>query len=209
VVFNGLTGGGKDPVAAPDATAGKSAAPDESGKETATATSEPAAAVYLFDESDFTSAPVWSVKTPEGWTMESVKEGTVNYTNSSLQCTFTTHQAVLPPTGETEDEAATALVMASEIDAVKQSVGKPVDVVTDAASTYVKLREGMNEIEPQEAELRFKNAKDADVIYRMALRATPGSDGLMELGLACPASLSTESTLWSDLTDRVAMVDAP
>jgi hypothetical protein len=63
--------------------------------------------------------------------MESVKEGTVNYTSSSLQCTFTTHQAVLPPTGETEDEAATALVMAPEIDAVKQSVGKPVEVVTD------------------------------------------------------------------------------
>ena len=98
--------------------------------------------------------------------------------------------------------------MACAIDAVKQSVGKPVDVVTDASATYVKLRDRKNEIRMQAAELRFKTAKDADVIYRMALRATPGSDGLMELRLACPASLSTDSALWSELTDRVAIVDA-
>lgn len=70
--------------------------------------------MYVFDDSDFTSATVWSVKTSEGWTMDSAKGGTVNYSSSSLQCTFTTHPAILPPTGETADEAATALVMASE-----------------------------------------------------------------------------------------------
>ena len=65
--------------------------------------------------------------------------------------------------------------------------------LTIIAVAGVMLRDGETEIRMQAAELRFKTAKDADVIYRMALRATPGSDGLMELRLACPASLSTES----------------
>lgn len=61
----------------------------------------------------------------------------------------------------------------------------------------------------QEAELRFKNDKDIDVVYRMAVRATASSDGLMELALACPGSMTTESELWLELTDRVTIADAP
>lgn len=77
-------------------------------------------------------------------------------------------------------------------------------VIDDAALTYVNLRDGS-----QEAELRFKNDKDIDVTYRMAVRATASSNGLMDLALACPGSLATESELWLELTDRVSMVDAP
>jgi hypothetical protein len=73
---------------------------------------------------------------------------------------------------------------------------------------YVDLRDGGKDIELQEAELRFKNNNEANVVYRMAVRATTGSSGLMELALACPGSLDTELELWLDLTDRVSMVDA-
>jgi hypothetical protein len=61
----------------------------------------------------------------------------------------------------------------------------------------------------REAELRFKNDNNADVSYLMAVRATSSSSGLMELALACPAGLETKDILWFDLTDRVAVVDAP
>lgn len=207
MVFNGLAGGSKQPDAlpAPSPNVSESAAPEESADASAT---DAAGAIYLFDESDFTSAPAWMIKEPAGWTKEEVREGMTNYRNAGLQCTFTTYQAVLSPTGETGDEATTALVMASEIEAVEKSVGKPVEVITDAASTYVNLRDGSQDIELQEAELRFKNDKDADVVYRMAVRATASSSGLMELALACPGSLDTESELWTELTDRVSMVDA-
>ena len=76
------------------------------------------------------------------------------------------------------------------------------------ASTYVNLRDGSQDIELQEARLRFKNDKDVDVTYRMAVRATASSNGLMELALACPGSLATESDLWLELTDGVSMMDA-
>ena len=42
----------------------------------------------------------------------------------------------------------------------------------------------------------------------MAMRATASSNGLMELALACPGSLTTESDLWLELTDAVSIVDA-
>ncbi|QDG68078.1 hypothetical protein NIBR502772_19370 [Pseudarthrobacter sp. NIBRBAC000502772] len=62
----------------------------------------------------------------------------LRYRNAGLQCTFTTYQAAHEPTGETGDEATTALVMASEIEAVKTAAGKPVDEVADrAASLYL------------------------------------------------------------------------
>ncbi|MET3175774.1 UNVERIFIED_ORG: hypothetical protein ABIB52_003643 [Arthrobacter sp. UYCu721] len=179
MAFNGLASGSKQPEAAPSPIASESAAPEESAAAAASAGAGAGAgsAVNLFDESDFSSPPAWSVKEPSGWTKEPVKEGMTNYRNASLQCTFTTYQAVLEPTGETGDEATTALVMASEIDAVEKSVGKPVEVIDDAASTYVKLRDGNKDIELQEAELRFKNDKDIDVVYRMALRTTPEATG--------------------------------
>jgi hypothetical protein len=53
------------------------------------------------------------------------------------------------------------------------------------------------------------NDKDIDVTYRMAVRATASSNGLMELALACPGSMTTESDLWLELTDGMSMVDAP
>ncbi len=206
LAFNGLAGGNKQPEVLPSPNASESAAPEESADASAT---ESASAVYLFDESDFTTPPAWMITEPSGWTKEEVKAGMFNYRNASLQCTFTTYQAVLSPTGETGDEATTALVMDSEIAAVEKSVGKPVEVVTDAASTYVNLRDGSQDIELQEAELRFKNDKDVDVVYRMAVRATSSSNGLMELALACPGSMITEPELWTELTDSVSMVDAP
>lgn len=132
----------------------------------------------------------------------------VNYRNASLQCTFTIYQAVLPGTGGAGDEAATAAAMATEIGGVKQAVGKPVEVMDDVRSVYVNLRDGSKEIELQEAELRFKNDNNADVVYRMAVRAATSSDGLMELRLACPGGMEEESALWQDLTDRVSMVDS-
>jgi hypothetical protein len=97
MVFNGLAGG-KQPVVVPDPTASESAAPDESAAPVET---ESAKIVSLYDETDFASAPVWSVQAPEGWTMEQVREGTMEYTNADLQCVFTTHQAILPPISET------------------------------------------------------------------------------------------------------------
>lgn len=78
--------------------------------------------------------------------------------------------------------------MASEIAAVEKSVSKPAEVIDDAASTYVNLRDGDKDIELQEAELRFKNDKDINVTYRMAVRATASSNGLMELAWPAPAA---------------------
>jgi hypothetical protein len=208
MAFNGLASN-NGPDAVPDLKASESAAPEESAAsdELADAGTKEGGAVYLFDESDFSSAPAWSIQEPQGWTKEPVKEGMVNYRNAGLQCTFTTYQATMNPTGGIGDEAATTQVMASEIEGVRKSVGTPVEVVDDAASTYVKLRDGSKDIELQEAELRFKNDKDVAVSYRMAVRATSGN-GLMELALACPGSMSSEYELWLELTDRMSMVDA-
>jgi hypothetical protein len=208
MAFNGLASNNR-PDAVPDVKASESAAPEESAAsgELADSGATESGAVYLFDESDFTKAPVWSIQEPQGWTKEPVKEGMVNYRNATLQCTFTTYQATMKPTGGIGDEAATGLVMESEIEGVRSSVGTPVEVVNDASSTYVKLRDGSKDIELQEAELRFKNSNDADVIYRMAVRATAGN-GLMELALACPGGMASESILWRELTDSVSMVDA-
>ncbi|QCO99616.1 hypothetical protein FCN77_20270 [Arthrobacter sp. 24S4-2] len=66
-----------------------------------------------------------------------------------------------------------------------------------------------NVIELQEAELRFKNRSDVDLVYRMAVRSMPAGDGLMELTLACPANMPTESDLWTELTDSVILADDP
>jgi hypothetical protein len=191
---------GRQPVVVPEPTASESATAEEAALPEV---------VYLHDETDFRSAPVWSVRAPEGWAMETVKEGTVKYTNSESKCVFTVFQAALPHTGETEDGAATRYAMTQEINTVKKTVGGSVDVVDETGSTYVKLRDGSTEIELQEAELRFKNNNNADVVYRMAVRATASSDGLMELGLACPGGMSDESVLWSELVDRITMTDAP
>ncbi|MGM9473786.1 hypothetical protein ACS5PJ_17500 [Pseudarthrobacter sp. YS3] len=211
LAFNGLSGGSKGPdaVPAPAPTVSESAAARESADASPSAGADAAGAVYLFDESDFSTPPAWTIQEPKGWAKEEVKDGMLRYRNAGLQCTFTTYQAVLQPTGENGDEATTALVMASEIEAVKKSAGKPVEVVNDTASTYVSLRDGGQDIELQEARLRFKNDKDVDVTYRMAVRATASSNGLMELALACPGSLATEAELWLELTDGVRMVDAP
>ena len=206
MVFNGLSVGSKEPDAIPDPGATKTAAPEESPEQTGEESDR--ANIFIFENADFTSPPVWSVKEPEGWRVEKVNEGTVNYRNANLQCTFTVHQGIMPPAGGIADEAATEAALASEIDAVKQSVGKPVEVVDQTGSVYVALRDGSGDIEMREAELRFKNGNDADVAYRMAVRATSSSSGLMELALACPAGLQTEEILWWDLTDRVTMVDA-
>ena len=140
MAFNGLASNNR-PDAVPDLKASESAAPEESADagDLADAGASEGGAVYLFDESDFSSAPVWSVREPQGWTAEPVKEGMVNYRNSSLQCTFTTYQATMNPTGGIGDEAATAQVMASEIEGVRKSVHTPVDVVADTRSTYVNL----------------------------------------------------------------------
>ncbi|TAP45180.1 hypothetical protein [Arthrobacter sp. S39] len=206
LVFNGLSGGSKQPEVLHSPSISESAAPEESAD--AAASDGAGSAVYLFDESDFTSPPVWSIREPEGWTKEPVKAGEVNYRNARLQCTFTIHQDALPATRDAGDEAATAAAMATEIGGVKQAVGKPVEVVDEAGSVYVGLRDGSKDIELQEAELRFKNDNNADVVYRMAMRATTGSSGLMELALACPGGVADEGALWLELTDRVSMVDA-
>lgn len=210
LIFNGLSGG-KQPEVLPSPHVTESAATEEALDEEsadAVASEDTGGSVYLFNDANFSSAPVWSVREPEGWTKETVKEGMVNYRNAGLQCTFTIHQAVLPGAHGTGDEAATAVAMASEINGVKEAVGRPVDVIDDAGSVYVDLRDGSQDIELQEAELRFKNDNEADVVYRMAVRATTSSSGLMELALACPGSLDTELELWLDLTDRVSMTDA-
>lgn len=209
LVFNGLESN-QQPNAVPDPSASETAAPEKSASEEladAGATETDIRDVYTFDDAGFSGPPVWSVKEPQGWSTEPVKEGMVNYTNASLQCTFTTYQATIEPTGGSDDEAATAQVMATEIEAVRKSLGKPVEVIDDAESLYVTLRDGEEKIEMQEAELRFKNGSGADVIYRMAVRATSSSNGLMELALACPADLVSELQLWVDLTDRVSMMD--
>ena len=100
--------------------------------------------------------------------------------------------------------------MQMEIDGHQESGGSPVTVVTDADSLYTKLRNADGRaIELQEAELRFKNKSNVDLVYRMAVRSMPAGDGLMELILACPANLPTESELWTELTDSVTMMDDP
>lgn len=210
MAFNGLAGSNQaDPV--PDLKATESAAPEESAASEDLADSEAtrSTSVYTFDDAGFTSAPVWSIKEPQGWTKEQVSEGTVNYRNASLQCTFTTYQATLEPTGETDDEASTKRILASEIEGVKTSLGKPVELVDDTRSLYVKLRDDGREIEMQQAELRFKNDSDADVVYRLAVRTTTSSNGLMELALACPAGMDYDYGLWLELAERVTMVEAP
>lgn len=114
----------------------------------------------------------------------------------------------MPSWNQPETRPTTALVMASEINAVKQSVGKPVEVIDADASTYVNLRDGNKGIELQEAELCFKNDKNIDVVYRMAARH-PRQQRTNGTALACHGSTATESELWLELTDRVSTVDAP
>lgn len=214
MVVGGL-GSTKEPEAAPapTETAGSSAS-TEATEEATTVESSAAATgdedLYIFQDADFTSAPVWSTKMLEGWTTSDVKDGTIQYRSKESPCNFTTHQAILPPRDETTDEAATRTLMQLEIEGIKSTVGKPVTVVTDADSLYTKLRNADGRvIEMQEAELRFKNKSDVDVVYRIAVRSMPAGDGLMELILACPSDLSTESDLWMELTDSVTMVDDP
>ena len=206
LAFNGLSDRSKQPEVLPSPNVSESAAPDESAD--AAAQEGAGGAVYLFDDSDFTNVPVWSIREPAGWTKEPVKAGEFNYRSAKLQCTFTIHQGALPATGEADDEAATAAAMATEIGAIKQAVGKPVEVVDDAGSVYADLRDGSKDIELQEAQLRFKNDNNADVVYRLAMRATTSSSGLMELALACPGGMADEGALWLELNDRVSMVDA-
>jgi len=166
--------------------------------------------VYLFDESDFTSPPVWSIQKSDDWQTQDIKGGTIIYRNSANNCLFTTHQAILPPTDETKDEGATASSMAQEIAGVRAQAAGNVEVVDDSGSVYAKLRNGDGAvIELQEAELRFKNRKDVDLVFRIALRSMPGSDGLMELTQACPASVDDEDLLWSENTGSVTMTDDP
>ncbi|MGO4186317.1 hypothetical protein [Pseudarthrobacter sp. TAF60_1] len=80
MAFNGLPSNNR-PDALPDLKATESAAPAESagaGELADTGATEGGAeggAVYLFDASDFSSAPVWSVREPQGWTTELVKGG--------------------------------------------------------------------------------------------------------------------------------------
>lgn len=205
LVLNGLSGGSKDPEALPDPGASETTALEKLAEPTAPELAD--TWVYLDYETDFTSAPVWSVKEPQGWSTEHVKEGMVKYKSSRLQCTLTVYQGALPATGQVGDEAATAAAMVSEIEAVKQAVSKPVEVV-DETFNYVAFRDGSRKIQMQEVALRYKDDRDADVIHRMAVRATDSSNGLMELAMACPSNLPTELGLWQDLTDRVAMVDA-
>ena len=204
----------REAAPAPTETAGSSAS-TEATEEATTGESSAAATgdedLYIFQDADFTSAPVWSTKMPAGWTTSDIKEGTIQYRSKESPCNFTTHQAILPPRAETTDEEATKTSMQLEIDGIKSTVGKPVTVVTDADSLYTKLRNAADGrvIEMQEAELRFKNKSDVDVVYRIAVRSMPAGDGLMELILACPANLPTEPDLWMELTDSVTMVDDP
>jgi hypothetical protein len=205
MVFNGLSGGSKDPEALPDPGASDMTALEKLTAPRATELAE--TDVYLDSETDFTSAPVWSVKEPQGWSTEPVKEGMVTYKNSKLQCTFTVFQGHLPDMGDIGDKAATAAAMASEVEAFKKSVGKPVEFVEDSFA-YVGFRDGSQDIQMQVVVLRYKNDKDVDVVYRMAVRATNSSSGLMELAMSCPSDLPTEYGVWQELTDRVTMVDA-
>lgn len=105
MAFNGLGGSSKDPVAVSTPIVSESASPEEFAE--AATIAETGGAVYLVDESDFTSPAGWSIKERAEWTKETVKEDMTNCRNSALQLTFTTYQAVLEPTAEIEDEATT------------------------------------------------------------------------------------------------------
>lgn len=179
------------------------------GPEASAGTGE-AGSLYLFDESDFAAPPVWSIRKSPDWEVQDIKGGTVTYRNSTNNCLFTTHQAILPPTGETTDEAATALTMEQEIAGIRAGAAGNFEVVDDSGSVYAKLRndDGAT-IELQEAELRFTNRKDVDLVYRVALRSMPGSDGLMELTQVCPANAPSEDLVWSENTESVTMIDDP
>ena len=214
MVLGGL-GTGKGPEAAPAPTESTRSSESANATDGATPDASPAPAsgaesVYLFQDADFTSPPVWSTKIPDGWKMSDIKGGTVTYRSSENPCIFTTHQAILPPREATVDEEATAATMQAEIEGVKSLAGSPVTVVSDAGSSYTKLRTSDGKmIELQEAELRFKNKGNTDLVYRIAVRSMPAGNGLMELNLACPANLPTESELWSEMRDSVIMVDDP
>lgn len=68
--------------------------------------------------------------------------------------------------------------MQAEIEGVKSLVGSPVTVVSDTDSAYAKLRTSDGSvIELQEAELRFKNESDKDLVYRIAVRSMPAGTG--------------------------------
>ncbi|MEC5189955.1 MULTISPECIES: hypothetical protein [unclassified Arthrobacter] len=215
MVLGGLVSGkGNEAAPAPAPTEStRSSGPAEAGGGAATDGSSAAASggdVYLFQDADFTSPPVWSIKIPGGWKMSNVKGGTITYRSGENPCIFTTHQAILPPRDATADEQATADTMKAEIEGVKTLAGSPVSVVTEAGSSYTKLRNSNGQmIELQEAELRFQNKSSTDLVYRIAARSMPASNGLMELTLVCPADLPTEAGLWSELRDSVIMVDDP
>lgn len=214
MVLGGLASGNTEEAApGPVESSGSAEAGSPESEEATTDDSSAAPvddATYLFEDADFTSAPVWSTAIPAGWTTSDVKGGTITYRNGENPCLFTTHQAILPPSGAVSDEEATMATMRSEIDGVKASAGSPVTVVSDAESLYTKLRNADGHgIELQEAELRFKNKNDVDLVFRMAVRSMPAGNGLMELTLACPANLPTESELWWELTDTVTMTDDP
>ncbi|MDV8146999.1 hypothetical protein [Arthrobacter sp. B10-11] len=215
MVLGGLASGKeREAVPAPTETSGSSDSAEASTEEATTDDSSAAATVdedlYIFQDADFTSPPLWSVQMPAGWTVSQTKDGTTQYRSSENPCLFTTHQAILPASGAISDEEATKASMEGEIEGIKKAVGSPVTVVTDADSLYAKLRNADGHvIELQEAELRFKNKSDVDLVVRLAVRAVASSNGLMELDLACPANMPTESDLWMELTDSVTMVDDP
>ncbi|MCY1242337.1 hypothetical protein D9M72_552910 [compost metagenome] len=100
MVLGGL-GSNKQQEAAPAPT--ETAGSSESAGATEEATGESSAIasgeedLYIFQDADFTSAPVWSTKMPEGWTMSEVKGGTIQYRSKESPCNFTTHQAILTP----------------------------------------------------------------------------------------------------------------
>ena len=84
-------GSSKHPDVLPSPNVTESAATEEAlDDESADAVASEAAgeSVYLFNDADFSSAPVWSVREPEGWTKEPVKEGMVNYRNAGLYHRF-------------------------------------------------------------------------------------------------------------------------
>ncbi|MDQ0078466.1 hypothetical protein [Arthrobacter oryzae] len=198
---------------APTKTAGSTAsagATEEATTDESSAAASGEEDLYLFQTADFTSPPVWSVQIPDGWTISEVKDGTTKYRNSNNPCLFTTRQIVMPPSSAISDEDATKASMEGEIAGIKKAVGSPVTVVTDSDSLYAKLRNADGRvIELQEAEMRFKNKSDVDLVVRLALRAVPSANALMELDLACPANLPTESDVWMELADSVTMVDDP
>lgn len=59
----------------------------------------------------------------------------------------------------------------------------------------VKLRDGTRTLKCWK-QTHFKNNNDVYVVYRVAVRAT-SSEGLMELAVACPGDLDTESEPWT------------